>query len=52
MAKRRPKKTDPNDELELVLVFDPATGLSTTTTAPRTTPIPDKPRRPWGRKAR
>lgn len=43
MAKPRPKKTDPNDELELVLVFDPATGLSTTTTAPRTTPIPDKP---------
>lgn len=50
MAKPRPKKPDPNDEQELVLVFDPTTGLSTTTTAPRTTPIPDKPRCPRGKK--
>lgn len=50
MAKRRPKKTDPNDDLELGLTINPFTGLPETTVQPRTTPIPDKPRRPWGRK--
>lgn len=46
MSKRRVKKTDRNDEQELVLAFDPATGLMlATAVVPRTTPIPDKPRR-------
>ncbi|WP_164551780.1 hypothetical protein [Streptomyces sp. WAC 01529] len=47
MAKRRAeKKTDPNDEQELTLAFDAATGLMLAITVePRTTPIPEKPSR-------
>ncbi|MEU9323220.1 hypothetical protein AB0D91_05310 [Streptomyces canus] len=45
MPKRRAKKADPNDELELGLTFDVISGLPMTTVQPRTTPIPDKPRR-------
>jgi hypothetical protein len=47
---RRAKKADPNGADELQLTFSPATGLPETVVVPRTTPIPDKPRRPWGRK--
>lgn len=49
MTARRGKKT-PEDEQELALIINPMTGLPETTIQPRTTPIPDKPRRPWGRK--
>jgi len=45
MPKRREKKADPNDDLELTLEIDPFTFLPVTGTALRTTPIPDKPRR-------
>lgn len=45
MPKRRQKKPDPNDADELYLTTDPFTGLPTLTVGPRTTPIPDKPRR-------
>ena len=46
MAKRRAKKADPNDELELGLTFDVISGLPMTTVQPRTTPIPErKPRK-------
>lgn len=45
MTKRRKKQADPNDELELGLIFNPTTGLPETVVQPRTTPIPDKPRR-------
>lgn len=45
----RKRKQDPkpvsNDDLELTLEIDPFTFLPITSTAPRTTPIPDKPRR-------
>lgn len=51
MTKRRPKwKSDPNDEQELGLTINPMTGLPETTAVARTTPITEKPRRPWGRK--
>ncbi|MGW7087559.1 hypothetical protein ACWGH2_29240 [Streptomyces sp. NPDC054871] len=45
MGKRRGKKADPNDADELQLVWDPIAGMSTVVSVPRTTPIPDKPRR-------
>jgi hypothetical protein len=51
MAKRAKKKPDPNDELELGITIDPFTQLPVTTVQPRTTPIPDKPRR-RGRKGK
>lgn len=47
---RRARKTDPNDEQELGLIFNPLTGLPETVVQPRTTPIPDKPRRGRGKK--
>lgn len=42
MAKRREKRPDPNDELELGITLDPFTQLPITTVQPRTTPIPEK----------
>ncbi len=45
MPKRRQKTTNPNDIDELQLTIDPITGLPALNVAPRTTPIPDKPRR-------
>ncbi|CAM5530080.1 hypothetical protein SALBM135S_00861 [Streptomyces alboniger] len=45
MAKRRSKQTDPNDADELQLTTDPMTALPALVVVPRTTPIPDKPRR-------
>jgi hypothetical protein len=45
MASRRQKKTNPNDVDELQLTFNPGTGLPELVVVPRTTPIPDKPRR-------
>ena len=42
---RRAKKADPNDADELQLTFNPGTGLPELVVVPRTTPIPDKPRR-------
>ena len=42
---RRPKKTDPNDEQQLGITLNPFTQLPETVVVPRTTPIPDKPRR-------
>lgn len=44
MAKRA-KKPNPNDIDELQLTVDPFTGLPALNVVPRTTPIPDKPRR-------
>ncbi|WP_185932506.1 hypothetical protein [Streptomyces sp. WAC 01325] len=51
MAKRREKKPDPNDEQQLGITLDPFTQLPITTVEPRTTPIPEKPRR-RGKKAK
>jgi hypothetical protein len=52
---RKSKQTKPepvsNDDLELTLEIDPITFLPITGTAPRTTPIPEKPRR-RGKKAK
>jgi hypothetical protein len=45
MTKRRPKKVNPNDVDELELTIDPFTGLPALNVVPRTTPIPEKPRR-------
>ena len=45
MAKRRNGKANPNDVDELQLTFNPTTGLPALVVVPRTTPIPDKPRR-------
>lgn len=42
---KRSKKPNANDEQELGLTFDVISGLPMTTVQPRTTPIPDKPRR-------
>ncbi|WP_420032259.1 hypothetical protein ACN2WE_05195 [Streptomyces sp. cg28] len=50
MTRRRTKKPDANDEQELGIAINPFTQLPETTVQPRTTPIPAKPRRPWGRK--
>jgi hypothetical protein len=50
MPKRRPKQTDPNDAQELGVSINPMTGLPETVVQQRTTAIPEKPRRPWGRK--
>jgi len=47
---RRSKKANPNDVDELQLTFNPATGLPELVVVPRTTPIPDKPRRSRGKK--
>lgn len=47
---RRARKSDPNDANELQLTFNPTTGLPELVVAPRTTPIPDKPRRSRGKK--
>jgi hypothetical protein len=53
MVKRRESKPKPvsNDDLELTLEIDPITFLPVTGVAPRTTPIPEKPRR-RGKKAK
>ena len=47
---RRSKKPNPNDVDELQLTFNPTTGLPEVVVVPRTTPIPDKPRRRRKRK--
>jgi hypothetical protein len=50
MARRRTSKPNPNDVDELELTIDPMTGLPALKVVPRTTPVPDKPRRWGGRK--
>lgn len=54
MPKRRESKPEPvsNDDLELTLEIDPVTFLPVTGVAPRTTPIPDKPRGRSNKKAK
>lgn len=52
MSKRRDSKPNPNDADELQLTVDPFTGLPSLTVVPRTTPIPEKPRRRGGSKRR
>jgi hypothetical protein len=43
--RRRNQKPSPNDADELQLTVDPFTGLPALNVVPRTTPVPDKPRR-------
>jgi hypothetical protein len=43
--RRRNQKPNPNDADELQLTVDPFTGLPALNVVPRTTPVPDKPRR-------
>jgi hypothetical protein len=50
MAKRRPKRTNPDHEQQLGITINPFTLLPETTVEPRTAPVNEKPRRPWGRK--